>query len=122
MFLAHFLVPHSPYLLTNTCELTGAWETRSYFLGGKYDFDRDKIIDNYAIFFAVRSPDRSVAGHDCSLTSLPDLFVRYAKNLQGRGGKMHGHKTVFISSLSDAGTRVERAMPEFACFHAGIDQ
>ncbi len=82
---------------------------------GKRDF-----IDTYATFFAVRAPGRVLAGHDCEAVPLPDLFVRYAKHTHGENPDTVAapeHTTVFVPVGSFQGPRIERAMPEFACFH-----
>ncbi len=182
LLFAHFLVPHHPYLLTDTCALTGTRETLYGNPGKEYGIDRDRtderhkekligyyaqaqcvflkleellerisrserhrdalvivhgdhgprIFDNirisqfaekdfadyYATFFAVRAPDRIAAGHDCESASLPNLFIRYVKHMQGETGTGRENNTIFVEEWSAQGvSHIERAMPELTCFH-----
>ena len=50
--LAHFMVPHAPYLLTDSCLIGGYWDT-GYYLGDKFDFDRKQMEDQRRRYYSV---------------------------------------------------------------------
>lgn len=171
---AHFLVPHAPYLLQDSCVLGGTTETpysltkhppseqetkrrdfyARYFAQvrcvgneldrfmaaleqspefrdaviiihgdhgarisrGEYleDLFRRDYVDNFATFFAVRSPGVA-KGLDCEFTSLPEVFRRYAaRDVR----TVHASTTPLpvLPFSRDAGhVSVEARMPHFGC-------
>jgi hypothetical protein len=175
---AHFMAPHSPYLLSEECVVSGQFEG-GYYLGnypaseraakrrqfydgyfaqlrcvqhklddfmsaiGKSENYRDATIiihgdhgsrisignvledyaqrdflDNYAAFFAVRSPTAS-PGLDCEFVSLPEIFRRYAT------GQAVPRRTAPLPVLVEsraAGRKVEAPMPVFGCAAQNLSQ
>jgi hypothetical protein len=170
---AHFLVPHSPYVLLENCVVSGsvdagyglirypagerAEKRRDFYdryltqvgcvqrklddfmnaidksdqyrdaviiIHGDHgprissgdlleDQNRQDFVDNYATFFAVRSPGVT-AGIDCELVSLPQVFHRYAA---GREAAPPPPSLVPLPVIvgTRAGTKVEMPMPRFGC-------
>jgi hypothetical protein len=169
---AHFLVPHAPYFLLESCVVSGKEDTGYYlayppkrpemrsdfynrYLGqvrcvaneldrfmatiGRSENFRDALIvihgdhgsrissgdtledynqrdfvDNYATFFAVRSPAVK-PGVDCELVSLPEVFRRYAaRGVQSRP-RTGAPLPVIVQSRAVGNAEVEAPMPPFGC-------
>jgi hypothetical protein len=166
---AHFMVPHSPYLLSDSCVISGRYEggyylnkypeaeraerRRQYYEGyfsqlrcvqrklddfltsleplenyrdaviiihGDHgsrissgnvldDYTERDFIDNYAAFFAVRSP-AAAPGVDCEFVSLPEIFHR-----QIAGGAPRTELPLPVFVKNSAGKKVEARMPLFGC-------
>jgi hypothetical protein len=171
---AHFLVPHAPYLLLESCVVSGKLENvrelnrfpvterekkrleyyENYFgqvrcvanklddfmtALGKSDKFRDAVVvihgdhgsrisvsdvledygkrdfvDNYAAFFAVRSP-AAPAGLDCEFTSLPEVFRRYMQPGAAAAPRSGPHLPVIVLSRNAGNNKVEAPMPAFGC-------
>jgi hypothetical protein len=170
---AHFMVPHSPYLLSESCVVSGTPEAGYYlsnypeaersakrqkFYQGYFgqlrcvaskldtfmstieasenfrdavivihgdhgsrissgnvveDYTERDRIDNYATFFAVRSPT-AVPGVDCEFVSLPEIFRRTLRG--GKSGPASGTPLPVAAVSRVAGNvRVSTPMPRFGC-------
>ena len=172
---AHFMVPHSPYQLTESCVVSGV-EDGGYYLGKRFALEAERadarqryyaqylaqvgcvmrsldvmmrqlveaesyqdakivihgdhgsrisvgkfveryagrdFVDNYATYFAVRSPDVE-PGVDCELISLPEVFRRYlgASSAKPRQG---GRPALIVDTEKGDGSKVEATMPAFGC-------
>jgi hypothetical protein len=77
------------------------------------DYTQRDFIDNYATFFAVRSPSVP-PGIDCEFVSLPEVFRRYMapSPVAPRSG---GALPVFVNSRAAGNAKVEAPMPRFGC-------
>ncbi|HEX2123872.1 MAG TPA: sulfatase-like hydrolase/transferase [Thermoanaerobaculia bacterium] len=170
---AHFLVPHSPYLLTESCVVSGNVEAGYYlsqagtsrderwrhyyerYLGqvrcvenkldsfmaaigqsenfrdavivihGDHgsrissgdvleDYSRRDFVDNYATFFAVRSPVVQ-PGVDCEFVSLSEVFRRYAARGVPSRPRPAAPLPVIVYSRAAGNAEVEAPMPPFGC-------
>jgi Sulfatase len=171
---AHFMVPHSPYLLSESCVVSGKFEGGYYlsnyplsqrlekrrrFYEGYFsqlrcvqrklddfmttlehtenfhdaviivhgdhgsrissgnileDYTQRDFVDNYATFFAVRSP-AAAAGTDCEFLSLPEAFRRHAAAGVNKTPRTGAPLPVVVVSRAAGGSRVEAPMPLFGC-------
>ena len=76
------------------------------------DYTQRDFVDNYATFFAVRSPGLP-AGIDCEFVSLPEVFRRYAaRSVHRQSG---APLPVIVVSRNTTNPRVEAPMPLFGC-------
>ncbi len=169
---AHFLVPHAPYFLLESCVVSGKEDTGHYlahapkrderrrdyynrYLGqvrcvgtrldsfmaaiGQSENFRDAVIiihgdhgsrissgdtledysqrdfvDNYATFFAVRSPAVQ-PGVDCEFVSLPEVFRRHAARGVQTRPRSAAPLPVIVQSRAAGNAQVEAPMPPFGC-------
>jgi hypothetical protein len=171
---AHFLVPHSPYLLLESCVVSGKVDTgynlSQYPAGERAEQRRDHydrylaqlrcvmhklddliakldasdqfrdavivihgdhgsrissgetledyaqrdFVDNYAAFFAIRSPGIP-PGVDCEFVSLPEVFRRYMARPAERKPRSGAPPPVVVLSRGAGNTKVEAPMPRFGC-------
>ncbi|MFL6244706.1 MAG: sulfatase-like hydrolase/transferase [Thermoanaerobaculia bacterium] len=171
---AHFLVPHAPYLLLESCVVSGKLENvhelnrlppaerekkRQEYYGSYFgqvrcvakklddfmstleksdrfrdavvvihgdhgsrisvsdvleDYSKRDFVDNYAAFFAVRSP-AAAAGLDCEFTSLPEVFRRSMKPGAAAAPGTGPHLPVVVLSRNAGNNKVEAPMPAFGC-------
>lgn len=168
---AHFMVPHSPYLLSESCVISGRYEGGYYlnqyaepersdkrrkFYEGYFsqlrcvqrklddfmtmiegsenyrdaviivhgdhgsrissgntldDYSSRDFVDNYATFFAVRSPAAG-PGVDCEFVSLPEIFRR---EVTGERAAPNAGPPYPVIVQNRAGSKVEAPMPRFGC-------
>lgn len=169
----HFMVPHSPYLLSERCVVSGTFEGGYYlsrfpkseqsdkrrgFYEGYFaqlgcvqskldefmtairqsenfrdaviiihgdhgsrissgnvleDYTRRDFVDNYATFFAVRSP-AAPAGLDCEFVSLPEIFRRHVAP-RTDAPRAEARLPVLALSRFAGNSLVEAPMPLFGC-------
>lgn len=175
---AHFMAPHSPYLLSEECVVSGEF-AGGYYLGNyplaeraakrrrfyegyfaqlrcvqhklddfmsaiaKSDNYRDAtiiihgdhgsrisignvledytprdFIDNYAAFFAVRSP-AAPPGLDCEFVSLPEIFRR---SVTGQAIPRRTTPLPVLVESRAAGRKVETRMPVYGCAAQNLSQ
>ncbi|HEV3486620.1 MAG TPA: sulfatase-like hydrolase/transferase [Vicinamibacterales bacterium] len=168
---AHFMVPHSPYLLSEGCVVSGRFEAgyylsqypaderaakrqqyyRDYFaqlscvqrkldefltelrqaenfrdativIHGDHgsrissgnileDYKPRDYVDNYAVFFAARSP-KLQPGLDCEFVSLPEIFRR---QFVADAPRTAARLPVVVTSRAAGLAKVESPMPMFGC-------
>lgn len=177
---AHFMVPHSPYLLSESCVVSGKFEggyylakyplskqaeKRRQFYEGYFsqlrcvqqklddfmttleqsenfhdaviiihgdhgsrissgnileDYTQRDFVDNYATFFAVRSP-AAAAGEDCEFASLPEVFRRYVATGVSQTPRTGTPLPVIVTSRVEGDAKVEAPMPLFGCAGGGTN-
>lgn len=77
------------------------------------DHSERDFVDNYATFFAVRSP-AVAAGVDCEFVSLPQIFRRHVAG-KGAAPPAVDPLPVVVMSRAAGNARVEAPMPRFGC-------
>lgn len=171
---AYFMVPHSPYLLTESCVVSGQFEGGYYlwkypvseraekrrqfyegYLGqlrcvqrkldglmnaisqsenyrdaviiihGDHgsrisignileDYTERDFVDNYATFYAVRSPAVQ-PGVDCEFISLAEIFRRHVLRRVETAPRIGPPLPVIVASRAASNAMVEAPMPLFGC-------
>lgn len=78
------------------------------------DYDERDFIDNYATFYAIRSPDIK-AGYDCRLISLPRLFSHHMTETGKISDLVNNPQSVYVLSNNKSNEFMETKMPYFPC-------
>jgi hypothetical protein len=78
------------------------------------DYSQRDFVDNYATFFAVRSPAVQ-PGVDCEFVSLPEVFRRYAARGVQTRPRSAAPLPVIVQSRAAGNAQVEAPMPPFGC-------
>ncbi|HEU4887118.1 MAG TPA: sulfatase-like hydrolase/transferase [Thermoanaerobaculia bacterium] len=78
------------------------------------DYRRQDFVDNYATFFAVRSPGVA-PGRDCEFMSLPQAFRRYVARGVKAGARPEPPLPIVVASRKVRNAKVEAPMPKFGC-------
>jgi hypothetical protein len=75
------------------------------------DYSQRDFVDNYATFFAVRSP-AAAPGLDCEFVSLPEIFQRIVST-QSVASRTAPLPVIVLSRAVNK--RIEAPMPVFGC-------
>jgi len=78
------------------------------------DYKQRDFIDNYATFYAIRSPNIQ-AGYDCRLISLPRLFSHHMRKNKEMVDLENNPQSIYAASKDDPKIFVESNMPDFPC-------